>query len=68
MTTIERRLEHLETTITSLRTIPEAIKDLGTRSDTVLQTLQVRSTILQVQAEILKGLADDVAWIREKLS
>ena len=65
MSTIERRVEHLETTITSLHTIPEAIKDLGTRlqaqNDTVLKILQVHTKTLEV-------LADDVAWIKNKLS
>ena len=72
MSTIEQRVEHLETTITSLHTIPEAIKDLGTRlqaqNDTVLKILQVHSKTLEVLADDVAVVKGDVAWIRKKLS
>ena len=65
MTTIDQRLDHLETTIISLHTIPEAIKGLGTR----MERLEAKADALdsKVNAKV-DQLAADVAWIREKLS
>ena len=65
MTTTERRVEHLETTITSLLTIPEAIKGLSTRMDRLETRMDQMETRLNSKID---KLADDVAWIREKLS
>ena len=53
MSMIEQRLEHLETTITSLRTITEAIKGLGKRMD-----------LLDTRVERIEAKVD---WIIEHL-
>ena len=75
MSTIERRVEHLEMTITSLVTIPPAIKDLGMRMGRLEARVdRVEDKVTQIDSKVdvldskIDKLTGDVAWIRKKLS